>query len=226
METYETNAASAAALTEDSYVQSSNSGTEVDYTGDATGTVEDFIRTEAAPAEVPKTLKHRGSLTSVTAITSKEKGSRGIEVSVHSDSNGKDYKTTIWPPAQWTANVFITGEELAKLPGPEGLTAAGNPKQTPYQRFGRTIRSTDGSAELQRLITAGTKAGRTLNSNYTDFDTLVENLNAGLAGMPIVFTTGADGDPDPQYGFRIKVRNVYPFDAKYDKIRAESADGQ
>jgi hypothetical protein len=192
---------------------------------DTTETTAGFISTEPAPAEVPATLKHRGSLTSVVAITSRDKGSRGIEINVHSDSNGNEYKTTIWPPRQWTDNVRITGAELAQLPRPEGVTAAGNPKQSPYERFGRTIASSDGRGELQRLLRAGDAAGRTPENTYTDFDSLVTNLNTALTGIPLVFTTGPDGEPDPQYGFRIKVRSIYPHDAKWEKIRAEDAGG-
>lgn len=223
MDYRETNAATAAQAVD----SSETAGTDA---VDADNVVEitaatGFIRTEAAPAEVPRQLKHRGSVTGIMAITGTTTGNRGIEVTVHSDSNGRDYKTAIWPPRQWTDNVFITGAELAALPAPEGVTEKGNPKQTPYQRFGRTINSTDGRAELQRVITAGTRADRTLNPNYTDFDTLVENLNTGLSGTPIIFVTGPDGDPDPEYGFRIKVKTVLPFDANFEKLRQDDAGG-
>jgi len=182
-----------------------------------------FFVTEAAPADVPKMLKHRGSLSSIVAITSKEKGSRGIEITCHSDSNGTDYKTTIWPPSQWVENVFITGEEMKKFPRPEGLTEKGNPKQSPYERFGRTIHSTDGRGELERVLFAGAKCERVADKNYSDFDSLVGNLNSALAGIPIIFTTGPDGEPDPQYGFRIKVKSIMPHDAKFEKMKAEDA---
>ncbi len=201
-----------------------NNVIEMPSTAESTTDAGGFIRTESAPAEVPKQLKHRGTITGIVALTAKTEN-RGIELTAHSDSNGRDYKQTIWPPRQWTDNVFITGEELQAFPAPEGVTAAGNPKQTPYQRFGRTISSTDGRAELQRIISAGTKAGRVLNGNYTNFDSLVENLNSGLAGTPVIFTTGADGDPDPEYGFRIKVKSVMPFDVNFDKLKPIDASG-
>lgn len=215
-----------AAMSADTF-DGTGAATETNSYGGTTteGTTNDgFIRTPAAEAEVPRSLKHRGTVTGIVAITANS-GSRAIEVNVHSDSNGRDYKQTIWPPKQWVENVFITEEELKAFPAPEGVTAGGNPKQTPYQRFGKTIKSTDGRGELQRLITAGTKAERTLNPNYTDFTTLVENLNTGLAGTPIVFVTGADGDPDPQYGFKITVKALMPFDTNFERLRQDDAGG-
>lgn len=196
----------------------------VETTDTGAGAASGFISTEAAPAEVPKKLKHRGGITSIEAVTANS-GSRAIQINVHSDSNGKDYKRVIWPPMAWVENVRITGAQLQALPAPEGLTAAGNPKQTPYQRFGRTISSTDGRAELQEALRAGEKAGRTLDANYTDFDSLCANLNAGLAGTPIVFITGADGEPSVEYGFRIVVKSILPHDVNFDKLKAEDAAG-
>lgn len=218
------NEATAAMAVDDGLGTATETNTYEGGTSDSGATNDDFIRTPAAPAEVPKQLKHRGSITGIVALTANS-GSRGIEVTVHSDSNGRDYKQTIWPPRQWTDNVFITEDEMKAFPAPEGTTAKGNAKQTPYQRFGKTIKSTDGRGELQRIITAGTKASRALNASYADFTTLVENLDTGLAGTPVIFVTGPDGDPDPQYGFKITVRSLMPFDANYEKLRQDDAGG-
>lgn len=198
--------------------------------GDASTTTEegDFFATDPyeVPAATPKF--HRGAIESIAATDVTESGSRGIRVTFKSDSNGRQYENTIWPPMAFVDNPRITRDELAALPVPEGK------KQSPLQRYGATIHNHFGrdilrgkndkgqpitikaigqSAEVDRLLIVAVHAGRTLPAGrYSNFDEYVSQLNNVVAGTPVVFTTREEKNEDPNFSNREKVNGVYGHD--------------
>lgn len=188
-----------------------------------TGTTDSFFSTPAPEMPLPSTKKHRGSVTSVRTYLSANKGTPGIEINVHSDSNGKDYTKTIWVIDAYRQNPNLDPATLKDLPAPEGKV------QTPFERYGRTIQNSKGSGELQQLINAALEVGRTFG-RYTTFDQLGEVLNTATNGVPVVFT---DKPEETESGFAVKLGSIYgaqSTDSKgrtaWERIRAEAADGQ
>ena len=178
------------------------------------GVAGSFFTTEAyeVPPATPKW--HRGSVTGVTLLTTKT-GSTGIQIGFHSDDNGRDYELVTWPPVAWIENPNITRKELAALPTAEGK------KQSPLQRFGAAVHNSKGTADLDRLISAVTRSGRTLpRPNYTDINGFIEQLNSFVAGAPVIFTTREEKNDDPQYQARERVNNIYGYDFDGSKLKA------
>lgn len=224
---YQENEATAAVATE-SFEQSEAVDNNVIEISDGTTsagseTNNSFFSTPAPEMPLPSSKKHRGSVTSVRTYLSANKGTPGIEINVHSDSNGKDYTKTIWVIEAYRENPNLDPKTLEGLPAPEGKT------QTPFERYGRTIQNSKGSGELQQLINAALEVGRTFG-RYTTFDELGEVLNAATNGIPVIFT---DKPEETETGFTVKLGSLYganSVDSKgktaWDRIRAESADGQ
>jgi hypothetical protein len=179
------------------------------------GASNGFFDTPDPDMPLPKPKKHRGTVSSVITLLSKEKRTGGIEITIHSDSNGKDYTKTIWVLEAFRDNPRIDPETLRDLPVPEGK------EQSPFQRYGRTIRNKKGTGELQQLLTAGTVVGRTYG-RYNTFVELGEVLNSALQGTPVIFT---DQAKDTLSGFKVEVNTIYPYTHDFSKIRAEAADG-
>lgn len=179
------------------------------------GTAGGFFSTPAPEMPLPSAKKHRGSVSSVVTLLSKQKGTGGVEITLHSDSNGKDYAKTIWVLDQYRENPNLDPETLKGIPAAEGKV------QTPFERYGRTIQNKKGTGELQQLINAGTAAGRTF-ARYTDFTSLGEVLNAALQGTPVIFT---DRAVDTETGFKVEVNTIYAYTHDFSKLRAEAADG-
>jgi hypothetical protein len=195
----------------------------VDGVGEATfegegGTGGEFsdspIVTEAytVPPATPKS--HAGSITGMAVVNTKT-GTVGLRVTFHSDSNGRDYEQTIWPPAAWAENPRITREELGTLPTAEGK------KQSPLQRFGSAISNSKGTGDVDKLIAAVKKAGRTFGrATYTTIDEFVEYMNQAISGCPVVFTTREEQNDDAQYQARERVNNVFGHDFDATKLKA------
>lgn len=183
--------------------------------GEEGGVSSGFFSTPAPDIVLPSAKKHRGTVTSVVTLLSAQKGTGGIEITVHSDSNGKDYKKTIWVLDAYRENPNLNAADLKGIPAPEGKV------QTPYERYSRTIQNSKGTAALQQLITAATAVDRSFG-RYADFITLGEVLNAATAGVPVVFTDKAN---ETETGFKVEVNNIYPHTFDFSKLRAEAADG-
>ena len=183
-------------------------------TEETTGVAGSFFTTEAyvVPPATPKW--HRGSVTGVTVLTTKT-GTTGIQIAFHSDDNGRDYEMVSWPPAAWVENPNISRDELAALPTAEGK------KQSPLQRFGASVHNSKGTADLDRLISAVTRSGRTMPVPvYSTIDDFVSLLNGFVAGAPVVFTTREEKNDDPQYQARERVNNIYGYDFDASKLKA------
>lgn len=181
-----------------------------------------FFSTPAPEMPLPKSHKHRGTVTSVRTLLSAAKQTPGIEINLRSESNGKDYSKTIWVIPQYQANPNLDGETLRNLPAAEGKS------QTPFERYGRTIQNSKGTGELQQLVNAALQVGRTFTP-YTTFDQLGESLNQATSGVPVIFT---DKPEETETGFTVKVNSIYGInhvDAKgrgiWDVLKAEAADG-
>lgn len=182
-----------------------------------------FFSTPAPEMPLPKSHKHRGTVTSVRTLLSASKQTPGIEINLRSESNGKDYTKTIWVIPQYQADPNLDPASLEGLAAPEGK------QQTPFERYGRTIQNSKGTGELQQLIVAATAVGRTF-SPYTTFDELGEVLNQATAGIPVIFT---DRPEETETGFTVKVSQIYAHNSvnnkgvgMWDVLKAESADGQ
>jgi hypothetical protein len=217
------NEASATAAAAAEEVNGFDGGTMTEDTTETDGGVSSgFFSTPAPDLVKPKAHKHNGYIKSVRTMTSTQKGTPGIEIVAQSESNGKEYKRTIWVLAQYAANPNLDAEtELKGLPAPEGKV------QTPFERYGRTIQNSKGTAELQQAVNAGISVGRTF-SRYTTFEQLGEVLNTALSGCPCVFK---DTARETETGFSIELGDIFPLtDSKgnswFDKLKVDAADGR
>jgi len=208
----------AAAMAAETYQEDTVSEVETNEVNDAGS--GGFFSTPAPELAKPKAHKHRGYIKSATTLLSKEKGTGGIEFVAQSESNGQEYKRTIWVLDQYRDNPNLDPDSLKDLPAPEGK------KQTPRERYARTIQNSKGSGELQTFITCGTAVGRTFG-RYTTFEQLGEVLAQALIGTPIVFKDRAE---ETETGYRIGLGDVFPLtDSKgrdmFDVLKVDAADG-
>lgn len=193
----------------------------------------DFLDTPAAKMASRPNEVHQGEITTISVETAKT-GTRSFLVNLQSKDTGAAFRYNIYPPAEffnpefWQNGGFAV-EKLSK--DSPGINDKGNPKQSPYQRFGATIASTEAKilpngsyskfADVQLLRAIAKADGRSVQSQTapTSGEDFGGILNELCAGLNVVFTLVLE--KSAEYGDRQKVGKIHPpsvlSQANFDK---------
>jgi hypothetical protein len=208
-------------------------------------TTTDFLETPAAKMAARPNEIHQGTITSISVETAKT-GTKSFLVNLQSKDTGAAFRFNIYPPADffnpalWTNGKFSSDALSKESPG---INDRGKPKQSPYQRYGATIASTEATvlpngtyskfADVQLLRQLATDEGRTIHIatppvSGEDFGPLLNEL---VSGVNVVFTLVLE--KSEEYGDRLKVGKILSptviqqanFDKQYPALYVDQKTG-